>query len=145
MITSNDLFDLHYTLVLIRNDIKYELNPQILKAISKTILSHSNEENAIRKEIASIPLIDYSKWGFVLHNNLYVFNELIKDQETLSIIAQTCNFLQHLIETGKFDQAYDFVDAVHYIPILAHQRKKLTRHLIKSITRQYSKKWGRCF
>ena len=145
IITSNDLFDLYYALVLIRNDIKYELNPQILKAISKTILSHNNGENAIRKEIASVPLIDYSKWGFVLHHNLYVFCEIVKDQETLYIIAQMCNFLQRLIEAGKFDQAYDFADSIHYIPILAQQRKKITRHLIKSITRRYAKKWGHCF
>lgn len=54
MITNNDLFDIYYVFVLIRNDIKYDLNAQIVKNVAEAILERCDEHNRIRKAISSI-------------------------------------------------------------------------------------------
>ena len=142
MITSNDLFDLYYSFLLIRNDIVYELNIEVLEKIYNIILSERKEDNSIRRGLASIHFLDSEKWNFVFYDNLYVYTEFIKDKKTIYVLAKLCQILKELIETKKFDQAYDLVDAIHFIPLLIQKKKNISLRVLKKITKTYTKKWG---
>lgn len=142
MITSNDLFDIYYSFLLIRNDIKYELNIQILDQISKVVLNKCDEENSIRKGIANINSLDLNTWQFVFCNNVYTFRKLVKNRKILVIISKMCQVLKKLIESKSFEQAHDFVDAIHFVPIIVEKREKISLNLIKKLTKNYRKKWG---
>ena len=125
MITSNDLYDIYYSFLLIRGNIVYTANPMIVDAISKTLWSECEEDNLIRMSIASLSGIDRKTWGFVFHNNYYTFREIVKDEMTLKFLHEICLKLKELLELEKFDQAYDFVDTIHSVPLIISKRGRL--------------------
>ena len=141
MITSNDLSDIYYSLLLIRNDIKYELNAQILKSIADAVISKSDSENIIRIALSKIEGINHEKWSFSFFNNVYTFRYSIVDEKILNMLHRIFTTLSDLIVQNKWEQAYDFVDAIHFIPILIQQNTALNSRKIKKITKTYRKKW----
>ena len=139
--TSNDLFDLYFSFLLIRNDIFYKLNDQILENISKTILIDSNSENIVRMAISQIDGIDEEKWKFAFHNNVYTFRRILKNSDAKNMVLNLCNHLRSLIVDRKYEQAYDFVDSIHFIPILIEKNMRIASKKIKKITKKYRKTW----
>lgn len=143
MITTNDLFDLYYSFVLIRYDIRYELNPQILAQLSETLKCECNEDNLVRKSLASLIPKNSDKWNFVFFNNFYTYRELIKDEYTIRLLVNICVILKELLELKNYEKAYDLVDAIHYIPILIQKNEKITNKKARKILKNYTQKWGK--
>lgn len=143
MITTNDLFDLYYSFLLIRDDIKYELNSQILSEISKALLDTCDGDNCLRKILSQIEGLDRTKWGFVLHNNCYTFQRLVRDRKLLCIISEICLYLKLLIDKECFEEAYDFVDSIHYIPLLIEEKGNVNIRTVRALIKRYSKKCGK--
>ena len=141
MITSNALYDIYYTFLLIRYDIQFDLNPAILDKIIEVVKAEKCEDNSIRIALSSIDGLDSVKWKFVYHNNLYVYTEIIKNREYIFTIANICVLLKKLIEARSFDQAYDFVDSIHFLPILMKD-KTINKNRFWKQTKQYRGKWG---
>lgn len=142
MITNNDLFDIYYVFVLIRNDIKYDLNAQIVKNVAEAILERCDEHNRIRKSISSIVASGDTSWNFAHHHNHYVYYELIKDQFAIAALYRFCVVLSQMLENYDYERAYDFVDCIHHIPILISREKKLTNRDIRMADRKFREKWG---
>ena len=141
MITSNDLFDIYYSLLLIRNDINNKLNVQLLKSISDAIISKSDSENKVRIALSKIENINSEKWYFCFSNNVYTFRYFITDEKTLDMLCKIITTLSDLILENKWEQAYDFVDSIHFVPILIEQDKVFSPRKIKKATKAYRKKW----
>lgn len=141
MITSNDLFDIYYSLLLIRNDINNKLNVQVLKSISDAIISKSDSENKVRLALSKIENINSEKWCFCFSNNVYTFRYFITDEKTLDMLCKIITTLSDLLLENKWEQAYDFVDSIHFVPILIEQDKVLSPRKIKKTTKAYRKKW----
>ena len=140
MISSNALYDLYFSFVLIRDDIHYDLNIQILRKIEQTIMSGRCENNSLRSALAGIVSIDPQKWGFVFHQNYYTYTELIKDEQFLGLLIEACKELCWLITHNEYEQAYAFVDAVHFLPVLIIKSPKKAVRLFKKIVKPYTKK-----
>lgn len=145
MTTSNDLYDIYYSLLLIRDNIRCNENSIILEQISRVICSECIQDNLIRRSISSLDGVDTVKWGFAFHDNVYTFRELIKDDYSLKILKKICLILKELLETKKYEQAYDFVDALHFVPVIIAKKGKLMFNEIKKIEESYTKKWGKIF
>lgn len=141
MIALNDLYDLYYTFVLIRADIHYGLNYRILDEIEQVIIDECYSDNVIRTRLAAINSIDSKKWNFVFHNNVYVYTELLKDKNSLSVIAEMCRVIKKAIEAKDFERASEFVDAFHYIPLLIVKNKKAGVKTAKKRLNKFKKKW----
>ncbi len=141
MITSNDLFDLHYSFVLIRDNISCPQNAQILKTISTTVLSQCDSDNSIRKALSQIGIVDSEKWRFVFCENVYTFRKLITNQKAMLTLSKICAILCQLIEEEKFEQAYDFADSIHFVPLIIEKNMKISVRKLKKLTREYRKKW----
>ena len=141
MITSNDLFDLHYSFVLIRDNIFYPQNAQILKALSEVVLSQCDSDNSIRKSLSKIGIVDSEKWRFVFCENVYTFRKLITNQKAMLTLSKICAILCQLIEEEKFEQAYDFADSIHFVPFLIEKDMTVSSKKMKKLTKKYRKKW----
>ena len=64
MISQNDLYDMSFALVLIRNNIQYDLNSVVVSKIEQVLKNNSLqfEDNQFRKALATIDNLDYTKW-----------------------------------------------------------------------------------
>ena len=82
MISQNDLYDISFALVTIRNDIKNTLNNVILSKIIQVLACDEREfeDNQVRKALASIPGLDQARWRYVYHNNAHVNHRFLKKQ-----------------------------------------------------------------
>lgn len=139
--TSNDLFDLYFSFLLIRHDIFYELNDLILEKISETVHIESESENNIRLAISKINGIDKEKWEFAFHSNVYTYRRLLKNNDVKNTILKFCDHLKSLIVNKKYEQAYDFVDSIHFVPILIEKNMFISSRKIRKLTQKYRKKW----
>ena len=142
MITSNDLFDIYYAFLLIRNDIGYELNSLVLDRIANSINSCVGD-NAIRVGLSTIDGLDSSKWEFAFHNNLYTYRKLYNDIRITNLLTKLCLFLKQLIDASQLEQAYELTDAIHFFPILIDDNDGIiSQKAIKRCLKGYQKKWG---
>lgn len=143
MITTNDLYDIYYALVLIRHDVECRVNCEVLESISSAIRSDYAGDNSVRMAIREIADIDREKWGFAFHENVYTYREPIKDGYTTKILGKVVRILMGAMECGEFQRAYDFVDAVHFIPLIVAKGDRLSVRLLGKLTKEYAKKWGK--
>ena len=58
-------------------------------------------------------------------------------------LGKICEILKNLIEEKRYDQAYDWVDAIHYIPLIIKANKKTSDCDTKKLIKEYEKKWGK--
>ena len=90
MINKNDLYDITFALVVIRNNITEKLNLQILSQMIKVLETVNNtEDNQIRKAISSINGLDYEHWFFVYHNNVYVNHQMLNKVDIYACLLYT--------------------------------------------------------
>ena len=140
MILSNELDDIYYCFVLIRADIRADCNVLVLEGIIKAILEKPDGNN-VRSQISKIEKLDLTKWVFAFHHHYYTYKTFIKDEGTIKYLSCLCAFLKHLLELKKYEEAYDFVDSIHNLPIIAKRRGVLTKLNIKRTTKEYRRKW----
>lgn len=148
MISQNDLYDMSFALVLIRNNIQYDLNSVVVSKIEQVLKNNSLqfEDNQFRKALATIDNLDYTKWYYVLHNNIYVNHRLLADYDVYRLLIQLCNTLKELLYQQHFEQAYDLVDCFHCLPnIIADHNLTIPKYYWKTYIKAYRNKWNRAF
>lgn len=148
MITKNDLYDIAYAWTLIRNEVTYDLNYTIISRIEQTLRSDASncELNQIRIAIASIPDLDSQKWGYVYHNNVYVYCQVIRDKLIIELLINLCILINQLIKECKNEQVYDLLDCCHCLPyIIADNNLLIPSSYWKNNIRQYRQKWDKNF
>ena len=73
--------------------------------------------------------------------NVYTFRRILKNSDAKNMVLNLCNHLRSLIVDRKYEQAYDFVDSIHFIPILIEKNMRIASKKIKKITKKYRKTW----
>lgn len=147
MINKNDLYDLSFVLIAIRNDIREESNTKILRQII-TVLETENttEDNQIRKAISSIEGLDNERWFFAFHNNVYVNHQLLKNENTYALLVKLLQSLNDVLCQEEFDKAYDLVDCFHCLPeIIADNKLSIPKSFWKTFVKSYRNKWDNAF
>ncbi len=148
MISKIDLYDLTASFVSIRINIKYELNSIILHEIVKVLCFYDKtyEDNQIRKAIASINNLDKERWYFVYHNNIYVRHQLLKEEAIYQLLIKVCNLLIQLLEDEEYENAYDLVDTIHFLPdIIADNNFTIKQSYWNTLVKDYRDKWDKNF
>lgn len=143
MITQNELYDLSFILVLIRSDITNPNNVIVLDLIISLLKDESKliENNQLRKTL--YPLTQLSeKWEFVKHENYYVRTLIFKDLTVQKEVLKNLTDLKLLLQSEKFEQAYDLVDALHDLPtMIADNKGVIPKNYWKLYIQPYCKKW----
>ena len=147
MVGINDLFDISAVFTIIRSNIRYERNIDIITNISYVISDRNfYEQNIIRKAISKIKDLDKERWNFVYHENLYMYDAVLKDENIIDILIKICKELIYQLNTEKLEMADDLVDAVHCLPtIIAENKFKIPKSYWKSHMKFYRLKWDKTF
>ena len=147
MVGINDLFDISAAFTIIRSDMHYEKNIDIIKSILCTLKNKDfYEQNIIRKAISKIKDLDKEIWKFVYHENLYMYDAILKDDNVLGILIKVCETLIYQLNEHKFEIADDLIDTVHCLPaIIAENNFKIPKNYWKSHMRFYRLKWDKTF
>lgn len=147
MINKNDLYDIAFTLVVIRNNITEKLNLQILSQMIKVLETVNNtEDNQIRKAISSINGLDYEHWFFAYHNNVYVNHQMLNKVDIYALLIKLFQSLICELNKADFDKAYDLVDSFHCLPeIIADNNFTIPKSFWKTFVKNYRRKWDNDF
>ena len=148
MISQNDLYDMSYALILIRGDIDNKLNIEILTKM-KDVLNYKNkefEDNQIRIALASISGLNYEKWRFVYHNNLYVSHRILQNEKIYDLLIKFIQEIVFAMQNKNLERSYNLVDCFHSLPIIiADNNFKVPRSYWKNFIYSYRKKWDKKF
>ena len=149
IIQATDLYDLSYVLTLVRNDIKYSLNIELLEIIIMAI-NHkydSYQVNNIRKHLYQIKNLDDERWSFVKIENFYTkSSNIIKTPNVNEFLSEILNNIMILLDKGEYEQAYELADVAHAIPeIMANYNGKITKSYWKHQIEPYGRKWDCIF
>lgn len=143
MITQNELYDLSFILTLIRSEINDPNNVIVLDSILSLLKDESKliENNKIRKTLYPLTRLN-EKWEFVKHENYYVRTLIYKDAAVQEELLKNLTDLKLLLQSEKFEQAYDLVDALHALPaMIADNKGVIPKNYRKSFKQPYLKKW----
>ncbi len=145
MVTYHDLLDLHLAYVLIRHNIFSDINSAILSGIACFIRKGSRE--CVKKGVLSVLKNNLNEWEFASRKINGGCCEFVKDNWALEFFSYACLFLKKLLIEEKFQEAYDFVDAIHFLPLLVQENKGILPKNIFGINclKAYKKKWGNDF
>ena len=114
----NYFVNLHRLLVCIRDDIRRPENIRIVEAAIKSFIDKYNNNTLI--ETMSIYPFVYS----------LLTNEVETDVDVAETLAAALLFslkrISGLLLEGAFDEAYDLVDAIHFLPELIVEQKTQT-------------------
>ncbi len=147
MINKNDLYDITFALIIIRNNIREKVNPQILSQMIKVLEAEkSTEDNQIRKAISSIEGLDYENWFFTYHTNVYVNHQMLNKAEIYVLLIKLFRSLICELNQEEFDKAYDLVDSFHCLPeIIADNNFTIPKSFWKTFVKYYRNKWDSDF
>ena len=147
MINKNDLYDITFALIIIRNNITEELNSKILAQMIKVLEEENNtEDNQIRKAISSIDGLDCERWFFVYHNNVYVNHQILNKADIYALLVKLFQDLIFELNKKDFDKAYDLVDGFHCLPeIIADNNFTIPTSFWKTFVKEYRRKWDNDF
>lgn len=148
MISRNDLYDITAAFIIVRSDIKHELNSAVLDEIVKVlgVEDQKFEDNQIRKAIASIDELDREKWFYAYNNNFYVNHMILDDRRVYRILIKLCILLRQLLELREYEKAYDLLDSFHCLPdIIADNNFSITKSYWRTYVKNYRNKWDKNF
>lgn len=147
MINKNDLYDITFALIIIRNNITEKVNPQILSQMIKVLEEKNNtEDNQIRNAISSIGGLDREYWFFAYHNNVYVNHQMLDKADIYALLIKLFQSLICELNKKMFDKAYDLVDSFHCLPeIIADNNFTIPKSFWKTFVRDYRRKWDNDF
>lgn len=143
MIDKNDLYDITFALIIIRNDIREKSNLQVLYQIIRVLETEKCAgDNQIRKAISSIEGIARDHWSFAFYNNVYVNHQMLKKSDIYSLLIKLILSLIYELEQENFEKAYDLVDAFHCLPdIIADNNFTVPKSYWKTFVKTYRNKW----
>lgn len=147
MINKNDLYDITFALVTIRNNITAKSNPEILSQIIKVLEEENNtEDNQIRKALSSIDGLDREHWFFVYHDNVYVNHQMLNKTNIYVLLIKLIQSLILALDKKAYGKAYDLVDSFHCLPeIIADNHFVIPKSYWKTFIKKYRRKWDKNF
>ena len=143
MITQNELYDLSFVISLVRNEIDDPNNVTVLDSILFLMKDPTQlvENNHIRKALSQLSQLS-EKWEFTKHENYYVRTLIFKDETFQNELVLNLTDLKSLLQSEKFEQAYDLADALHVLPeIIADNNGQIPKSYRKTFLESYQKKW----
>lgn len=147
MINKNDLYDITFALIIIRNNITEKTNPQILSQMIKVLEEKNNtEDNQIRKAISSIDGLNRECWFFAYHNNVYVNHQMLNKANIYDLLVKLFQSLSCELNKKNFNKAYDLADSFHCLPeIIADNNFRIPKSFWKTFVKGYRSKWDNDF
>lgn len=147
MVGLYDLFDISQAFILIRSDIRYNKNIEILNKIIEVISAENYiETNQIRISISGITDLDKNIWSYCFYKNLYTNITFLKNQRIINILIKACKELISVLKSENYNKAYDLVDAIHCLPdIITENKMSVTKTYWKNHIDHYRKKWDKEF
>lgn len=147
MINKNDLYDITFALIIVRNGICEKTNVSVLAQIIEVLRAESNtEDNQIRKALASVEGIERDSWSFAFHNNVYVTHQLLKNKDIYSLLIKLLQGLIRELNNNEFEKAYDLIDSFHCLPeIIADNNFTIPKSFWKTFVKDYRRKWDSGF
>lgn len=148
MISQNELYDISVALTAIRNNIKEDVNKEVLYKIISVLNSKSEtfKDNQIRRAIASINNLDQERWYYVYHNNVYANYKILRNKYIYKLLIKLCYELKCLVESNNFEKAYDLADCFHCLPnIIADNNFTIPKYFWKIYVKPYRDKWDKSF
>ena len=147
MINKNDLYDISFALIRIRNNITEKSNSQILSQMIKVLEEENNtEDNQIRKAISIIDGLDREYWFFAYHNNVYVNHQMLNKADIYALLVKLFQSLICELNKKEFDKAYDLADSFHCLPeIIADNNFVVPKSFWKTFVKDYRSKWDNDF
>ena len=140
MLSNHMLLDLYGVLVAIRKD-PFIVSMDAYEELS-TLLDNCSDHNSIRILLRKHIHEGQSVLDFIYTDNQYASSFLCNDQTTLFILKWILLHLMQLVKCNRIDQVIDFVDSVHFVPLLAyHSPHKITKRHLGKILRKYKRKW----
>lgn len=144
MISQYDLYDMTFALTLVRDDIGYELNNDILSKIICVLKDHSvmYEDNKIRKAVSSIDNLNCERWQFVYHNNVYVNHKFLTNYHIYELLIILCEEVCRALKNGSHEKAVDLIDCFHCLPeMIADNSLSVPKQFWKLYMNPYRNKW----
>ena len=157
MITKEDLYDITFSLMIIRYRISDQKNLnvlyqiiKVLEAANATNLQQSDDEwiedNQIRKAISTVDDLDQEFWSFAFHNNVYVNQQILKNPYIYDLLIKILRELLYVIKNEEFKKAFDLADNVHCLPeLIADNNFTVPTRFWKYFVKNYRKKWDKKF
>ena len=148
MISQWDLYDISAALIIVRNDIQNNLNCDILAKISDALKcsEQKDEENQIRRALASLHGLDSSLWNYVYHNNVYVMHRMVKDPHIYDLLLALCMESLRILEMKSFERARDLLDSYHCLPnMIADNHFSVPNAYWRTYIQPYRRKWDQTF
>lgn len=141
------MLSFHRIFVFIRYQIKNEYNYNIMKVVYKYSLDVNRnifEFENFKTEILEIVKSDKDAKDF-LNNALnidfkdYTTNNLTEIYKYLPVLSDAMLEICTQLKDNCYDQAYDLVDSIHYLPEALLDKKKWDA---KAFWRTYNKRYG---
>ncbi len=148
MISQNDLYDITFALVAIRNDIQYRFNSEILSKIIQVLryTQKEFEDNQVRKALADVQGLDQERWYYIYHNNVYVNHRFLTNKYAYEILIKLCEESINILKTKNFERVYDLIDCYHCLPdIMADHHFCIPKNYWKTYIKPYRDKWDKSF
>ena len=149
MLIFYDLYDLHAVFVNVRSDPGNPMNAEIVKAVSGVLKDRNSNGvcNAFRAVLR--PLGDLGEpYRFVSVDNVYTyFPGVLMNFVYYDFLAESCDELVNVIETGNAERVEDLADALHNVPILMTdpEVKNFSKRIRKYDLKFYRDKWDKTF
>lgn len=157
MITKNDLYDITFSLMIIRYRVSEQTNIGVLYQMIKVLETDAEpankraedewiEDNQIRKAISTVEGLDKEFWSFVYHNNVYVNQQILKNPYIYDLLINILRELLYVIKNEEFKKAFDLADNVHCLPeLIADNNFTVPKRFWKIFVKNYRKKWDKKF
>ena len=140
MLSNHMLLDLYGVLVAIRKD-PFIIPTDAYEELS-ALMDNCSDHNSIRILLRKYIHDGQSVLNFIYTDNQYASSFLCKDRTTLFILKWIMSHLMQLVKCNRIDQMTDFVDSVHFVPLLAyHSPHKITKRQLVKLLRKYTRKW----
>ncbi len=139
MICQNELFDISFSLSLIRGDIENGCNIAVVDSIIALLKENDIKNNDVRRALGSVLGLS-ELWEFVKRENYYV-RTVVLDIDSQKLVCYL-EHLRQLLNDGAFTQGYDFADALHVLPdMMAMHKGKIPKAFYSVYLKKYNKKW----
>lgn len=141
--TNNILVDLYGTFVALRADSK-GVSPEVIKEIILSLFdkSVSPNENIVRQTLRRFQLHLTSSFSFAKADNTYIYIKKYENKQIIDITKMLLYTTYMLMEEKKYSQLFDYLDAVHFFPIIIISQKiRFPKMLIRKLLKPYCYKW----
>ncbi len=141
MIYQNELFDISFTLSLIRGDIENCRNIAVAERLTELLKEEVIGDNRVRRALRSVT-DGNEKWEFVNRENYYV-KTVVLDIDRNKFIGYL-EHLKRLLADSRFEEALCFADALHVLPdMMAANKGRIPKGFYRVYLRPYNRNWKR--